>query len=65
MKEDYNAALEKMNAQMISENNALLNDNKQLGVLIKEYEQTLENVMTSFRVRAVSLRLVPFMYAPS
>ena len=42
-----------MNAQMSSENNALLNDNKQLGTLIKEYEQTLENVMAAFRARAV------------
>lgn len=50
--EEYNAALERMNAQIFTENNALMNDNKQLGVLIKEYEQTLENVMTSFRVRA-------------
>ena len=65
MKEEYNAALEKMNAQMSSENNALLNDNKQLGVLIKEYEQTLENVMTSFRVRAVSCHLALFMYPTS
>lgn len=42
-----------MNAQMSAENNALANDNKQLGALIKEYEQTLEGVMTAFRVRAV------------
>lgn len=51
--EEYNAALEKMNAQMSAENTALANDNKQLGTLVKEYEQTLENVMTAFRVRAV------------
>lgn len=51
--EEYNAALEKMNAQMSAENYTLINDNKQLGTLIKEYEQTLENVMSAFRVRAV------------
>lgn len=38
---------------MIAENNNLANENKQLGALVKEYEQTLEGVMSSFRVRAV------------
>ena len=38
---------------MSTDNHALVNDNKQLGTLIKEYEQTLENVMSAFRVRAV------------
>lgn len=42
-----------MNTQMTAENYALQNDNKQLNALIKEYEQTLENVMTTFRTRAV------------
>ena len=42
-----------MNAQMSTENTALANENKQLGTLIKEYEQTLENVMATFRVKAV------------
>ena len=44
-----------MNAQMTAENNTLQNDNKQLNALIKEYEQTLENVMSTFRTRAVRL----------
>lgn len=65
MTEEYNAALERMNAQIFTENNALMNDNKQLGVLIKEYEQTLENVMTSFRVRAVSCRITVPAYPTS
>ncbi len=43
-----------MNAAMSAENQALMNDNKQLNVLIKEYEQTLENLMATFRTRAVS-----------
>ena len=51
--EEYNAELERMNAQMSAENLALQNDNKQLNALIKEYEQTLENLMTTFRTRAV------------
>ncbi|THG96167.1 hypothetical protein EW026_g5619 [Hermanssonia centrifuga] len=50
--EDYNTELERMNAQISAENWTLQNDNKQLATLIKEYEQTLENVMTTFRTRA-------------
>ena len=51
--EEYNTELERMNAQMTAENLALQNDNKQLNALIKEYEQTLESLMTTFRNRAV------------
>ena len=42
-----------MNVSLAAENQGLLHDNKQLGVLIKEYEQTLESVMGAFRTRAV------------
>lgn len=49
----YDAELERMNASLAAENQGLLHDNKQLGVLIKEYEQTLESVMGAFRTRAV------------
>ena len=52
--EVYDAELERMNAAMSSENQALLNDNRQLSALIREYEHTLENVMATFRTRAVS-----------
>ena len=51
--DEYNAELERMNMQMSAENLALQNDNKQLNALIKEYEQTLEHTMTTFRKRAV------------
>ena len=44
--EEYDAELERMNASMIAENQALQHDNKQLNALIKEYEQTLENLMS-------------------
>lgn len=44
-----------MNAQMSADNLALQNDNKQLSALIKEYEQTLESLMTTFRNRAVRI----------
>ncbi len=43
-----------MNAVMSAENQTLINDNRQLSALIREYEQTLENVMATFRTRAVS-----------
>lgn len=47
---------------MSSENQNLVNDNKQLGALIKEYEQTLENLMATFRNRAV--RIIVFLCTP-
>jgi hypothetical protein len=50
-----------MNTAMIAENLALQHDNKQLNTLIKEYETTLETVMSLFRQRAV--RLLFFLFA--
>ncbi|KAF5360729.1 hypothetical protein D9756_004782 [Leucocoprinus leucothites] len=50
--EEYEAELERMNAGIAAENQALQHDNKQLSSLIKEYEQTLESVMSAFRNRA-------------
>jgi hypothetical protein len=52
--EDYDAELDKMTNAIAAENQALQYDNKQLNLLIKEYEQTLETLMTTFRKRAVS-----------
>jgi len=60
--EVYDAELERMNASLAAENQTLQHDNKQLGVLIREYEQTLESVMSAFRTRAVSCTIFP--YAP-
>ena len=57
----YDAELERMNASLAAENQGLLHDNKQLGTLIKEYEQTLESVMGAFRTRAVRRLLSPRM----
>ncbi|EGN98410.1 hypothetical protein SERLA73DRAFT_183405 [Serpula lacrymans var. lacrymans S7.3] len=51
-KEAYESELECMNASLSAENHDLQHDNKQLNSLIKEYEQTLENVMSAFRNRA-------------
>lgn len=51
-----------MNTAMSAENQTLQNDNRQLNTLIREYEQTLESVMTQFRERAVSiLRQTPYL----
>ncbi|KAJ3531741.1 hypothetical protein NMY22_g8029 [Coprinellus aureogranulatus] len=50
--EEYDAALEQMSAGIAAENQGLLHDNKQLSSLIKEYEQTLETLMSTFRNRA-------------
>ncbi|KAJ6508936.1 hypothetical protein C8R45DRAFT_969355 [Mycena sanguinolenta] len=51
-KDVYDAELERMNTAMTSENIALQHDNKQLNALIREYEQTLETLMNTFRNRA-------------
>ena len=52
--ESFESELERMNAQIIIENQTLLHENKQLSVLLKEYENTMENVMSKFRNHAVS-----------
>jgi hypothetical protein len=41
-----------MNESLGAENMGLIHDNKNLGSLIREYEQTLENLMSTFRNRA-------------
>ncbi|KAJ7043995.1 hypothetical protein C8F04DRAFT_1071248 [Mycena alexandri] len=51
-KELYDAELERMNSAMTLENIGLQHDNKQLNTLIREYEQTLETLMNTFRNRA-------------
>lgn len=44
--EEYEAEVENMNTVMTAENQNLQHDNKQLNALIKEYEQTLETLMS-------------------
>ena len=53
--EEYEAELQRMNSGLMEENQQLQYDNKQLGTLLKEYEQSLESVMSSFRLQAVRL----------
>lgn len=50
--EVYDAELENMTHALKAENHELQHDNKQLGTIIKEYEQTLETLMSTFRTRA-------------
>jgi hypothetical protein len=53
--ETFESELERMNAQIVIENQTLLHENKQLSILLKEYEGTLETVMAKFRNHAVRL----------
>jgi hypothetical protein len=53
--ETFETNSERVNAQTIIENQTLLHENKQLSLLLKEYEQTLETVMNKFRSHSVSL----------
>lgn len=52
--EVFESELERQNAQVIIENHALLQENRQLNGLLKEYEQTMETIMNKFRSHAVS-----------
>ncbi|KAI0718903.1 hypothetical protein C8T65DRAFT_637311 [Cerioporus squamosus] len=51
-KEVFESELERHNAHIIIENHALLQENKQLSALLKEYEETMETVMSKFRNHA-------------
>ena len=55
--EEFSSELEKFASHLVLENQSLQHENKQLGGLLKEYENTLENVMSKFRGVAVSLIL--------
>ncbi|KAJ7116800.1 hypothetical protein C8R43DRAFT_1038122 [Mycena crocata] len=52
--ETFESELERMNAQIVIENQQLLQENKQLSILLKEYEGTLETVMAKFRNHALA-----------
>lgn len=53
-KETFESELERTNAHMVIENQTLLHENKQLGLLLKEYETTLETIMGKFRTHALA-----------
>jgi len=48
-KEVFESELERQNAQIIIENHTLLHENRQLSMLLKEYEHTMETIMSKFR----------------
>ncbi|KAJ7665364.1 hypothetical protein DFH06DRAFT_1187127 [Mycena polygramma] len=52
--ETFESELERMNAHIVIENQTLLHENKQLSILLKEYEGTLETVMAKFRNHALA-----------
>ena len=51
--EFFESELERTNAQIVIENQTLLHENKQLSMLLKEYEGTMETIMSKFRNHAV------------
>ncbi|KAF9225390.1 hypothetical protein BS17DRAFT_778534 [Gyrodon lividus] len=53
-KETFESELERINAQFLIENQTLLHENKQLSLLLKEYENTMETIMTKFRNHALA-----------
>ncbi|EJT98423.1 hypothetical protein DACRYDRAFT_24492, partial [Dacryopinax primogenitus] len=53
-KEVFESELERMNAHLVLENQSLNHENKQLNVLLKEYEQALDVIMSKFRSHAHS-----------
>ncbi|KAI0094486.1 hypothetical protein BDY19DRAFT_912976 [Irpex rosettiformis] len=53
-KELFESELERQNAQIIIENHSLLHENRQLSMLLKEYEHTMETIMAKFRSHAAA-----------
>ena len=51
--ETFESELERQSAKIVIENQTLLHENRQLGLLLKEYEGTMETIMTKFRTHAV------------
>ena len=54
----FDSELERLNARMIIENQTLRHENKQLSLLLKEYEKTMETIMSKFRNHAVRICLL-------
>ncbi|KNF04808.1 hypothetical protein PSTG_01864 [Puccinia striiformis f. sp. tritici PST-78] len=51
-KEQFESELERMNAQLVIENQTLQHENRHLTILLKDHETTLEQIMTRFRNHA-------------
>ncbi|KAG5340506.1 hypothetical protein C0989_001413 [Termitomyces sp. Mn162] len=57
-KESFESELERANAKAVIEKQILLHENKQLSHLLKEYETTMETIMSKFRNHAAHRRLI-------
>ncbi|KAA1096949.1 hypothetical protein PGT21_032317 [Puccinia graminis f. sp. tritici] len=53
-KEQFESELERMNAQLVIENQTLQHENRHLTILLKDHETTLEQIMNRFRNHAHS-----------
>lgn len=53
-KEKFESELEKLNSHLVMENQSLTHENKQINILLREYENTLETIMSKFRSFSVS-----------
>jgi len=53
-KEQFESEVERMNAQLVIENQTLQHENRHLTILLKDHETTLEQIMTRFRNHAHS-----------
>ena len=56
----FESETERLNAQIIIENQTLLHENKQLSLLLKEYEGTMDTIMSKFRNHAVRSLFIRF-----
>ncbi|WAQ88573.1 hypothetical protein PtA15_9A700 [Puccinia triticina] len=56
-KEQFESEVERMNAQLVIENQTLQHENRNLTILLKDHETTLEQIMTRFRNHAHSTQL--------
>jgi hypothetical protein len=53
--ERFESERERTNAATVIENHALVQENRQLGLLLKEYEHAMETIMNKFRSYTVSV----------
>ena len=53
--ERFESERERSNAATVIENHTLVQENRQLSLLLKEYERAMENIMKKFRSYTVSV----------
>jgi len=62
--ESFTCEAERVAAALVMKNQTLLHENKQLNELLREYEHTLEIVMTKFRGHSVRIYFHPHLFIP-